>query len=59
MIDLADLARRTGRSVTDVTEIYEERAAIREFLGGYRRLEAERLGLQDTIAWCERQGRLP
>lgn len=38
---LALLAKRSGRTVEDVTELWNERAAIREFDGGKRRKEAE------------------
>lgn len=40
----------------DVSEMYEERAAIREFDGLMTREEAERLGKLDSEAWrhaCE------
>jgi len=33
----------------DERERFEERAAIREYDGGYERAEAERLALQDVI----------
>ena len=34
-------------------ELYEERAAIREFYAGYPRNEAERLARADVAAWLK------
>ena len=34
-------------SYEEIIELWEERAAIREYLGGYERKEAERLAWQD------------
>ena len=34
-------------------ELYEERAAIREFYAGYPRAEAERLARADVAAWLK------
>lgn len=45
---LALLAKRSGRTIDDVTEMWNERAAIREHLGGKRRREAEQLALDDV-----------
>lgn len=45
---LALIAKRSGRTVDDVTELWNERAAIREYLGGKSRKEAERLALDDV-----------
>lgn len=45
---LALLAKRSGRTVEDVTELWHERAAIREHDGGKRRKEAEQLALGDV-----------
>lgn len=45
---LALLAKRSGRTVEDVTELWNERAAIREYHGGKRRKEAEMLALDDV-----------
>ena len=42
------LAKRSKRTLEDVTELWHERAAIREFEGGKRRVEAERLALDDV-----------
>lgn len=45
---LALIAKRSKRPIEDVTELWHERAAIREFEGGKRRVEAERLALDDV-----------
>lgn len=45
---LALLAKRSGRSIDDVTELWNERAAIREYIAGKSRKEAERLALDDV-----------
>jgi hypothetical protein len=45
---LALLAKRSKRTLADVTELWEERAAIREYDGGKRRVDAERLALDDV-----------
>lgn len=45
---LALLAKRSGRTVDDVTELWHERAAIREYLGGKRRKEAEQVAIDDV-----------
>lgn len=45
---LALLAKRSGRTVDDVTELWNERAAIREYDGGKRRKEAEQFALDDV-----------
>lgn len=45
---LAMLAKRSGRTVDHVTELWHERAAIREYDGGKRRKEAEQLALDDV-----------
>ena len=42
------LAKRSGRSIDDVTELWNERAAIREFEGGKKRKEAERDAIDDA-----------
>jgi hypothetical protein len=47
--DLGELARLTGRSRDEVIETVAERAAIREYLGGYPREEAEKLALEDAF----------
>lgn len=45
---LALIAKRSRRTIEDVTELWNERAAIREFEGGKRRKEAEALALDDV-----------
>lgn len=45
---LALIAKRSRRAIEDVTELWHERAAIREFEGGKRRKEAEQLALDDV-----------
>ncbi len=47
---IADLVVRTGRSREEVVEVFDERAAIREYLGGYSRQEAERRAIVDVVA---------
>jgi hypothetical protein len=42
------LAKRSKRTLEDVTELWHERAAIREYDGGKRRVDAERLALDDV-----------
>ena len=44
---LESLAALHQRSPLDITEWFLERAAIREYEGGYSRAEAERLALED------------
>lgn len=46
--ELEQLARETGVSPLHVLEAFLERAAIREYDGGFSRDEAERLALADT-----------
>ena len=38
---------------TSARELYEERAAIREFDAGYSRSESERLATQEVSAWLK------
>lgn len=45
---LALLAKRSGRTVDDVTALWHERAAIREYDGAKRRRDAEQLALDDV-----------
>jgi hypothetical protein len=45
---LAGLARSANRDPADLAEIWSERAAIREYLAGTPRAEAERLALDDV-----------
>jgi hypothetical protein len=42
------IAKRSHRTIDDVTEFWNERAAIREYDGGKRRVDAERLALDDV-----------
>lgn len=42
------IAKRSKRSLEDVTELWNERAAIREYDGGKKRVDAERLALDDV-----------
>lgn len=44
-----EIAKRTGRSRDEVVEVCRERAAIREYLGGLSRAEAEKLALDDAL----------
>lgn len=46
--ELEQLARETGVSPLETLELFLERAAIREYDGGYDRAEAELLALEDT-----------
>lgn len=45
---LADIARRGGLPLSRVVEEHAERAAIREYLGGMPREEAEAAAVGDT-----------
>ena len=45
---LALLAKRSKRTIEDVTELWHERAAHREFDAGKPRAVAERLALDDV-----------
>jgi hypothetical protein len=45
---LALIAKRSGRTVEDVAELWNERAAIREIDAGKRRRDAEQLALDDV-----------
>lgn len=45
---LALLAKRSKRTLEDVTELWNERAAHREYDGGKSRREAESLALDDV-----------
>lgn len=46
--ELEQLARETGVSPLETPELFLERAAIREYDGGFSRDEAERLALGDV-----------
>lgn len=52
---VAELAKRTGRAAADVLELYEERAAIREYLGAEPRPVAEADAWRDVLALVEPQ----
>lgn len=43
----ANLRSEETYTSSQILELWEERAAIREYLGGYERKEAERLAWQD------------
>lgn len=45
---LALIAKRSKRTIEDVTELWHERAAIREYEGGRSRRDAERDALNDV-----------
>lgn len=45
---LARVAKRSGRTIEDVTELWNERAAIREYDAGMKRATAERSALDDV-----------
>ena len=47
-LTIDEIVARTGRSRDEVVEAWDERAAIREYLGGLPRDEAEQLALEDT-----------
>ncbi len=42
------LARKSKRPTEELVELWEERAAIREFDGGKRRMEAEAYAFDDV-----------
>lgn len=52
------LARRAKRPEADLLEAWEERAAMREFDGGQRRVSAEADALDDVRRQYEPQRRL-
>lgn len=45
---LALIAKNSRRPYDEVVEVWQERAAIREFLAGMPRREAERVALDDA-----------
>lgn len=53
-----EIARRTGATREEVIAVWEERAAIREYLGGQCTFEAERLAFQDAERVLTRQGEI-
>lgn len=44
-----ELAKRSGRELDDVFELWSERAAMREFAGGMARAEAEQAAFDDVV----------
>ncbi len=46
---LKALAKEIGRDISDVTECWNERAAVIEYDGGIHKDEAERLAFEDTV----------
>jgi hypothetical protein len=55
LVDPPLLSAISGDSTDDWREMYEERAAIRQYNGGYRRDVAERLAWGEVIEiWCDR-----
>lgn len=46
--EIAAIARETGRDVADMLDIWDERAAIRQYDGETDRYEAERLAVEDV-----------
>lgn len=47
-VELGRMAKAAKLSLEHVTETWSERAAVREYLGGYPRNVAESRGLADT-----------
>lgn len=45
---LAEIAKQSGRDVGELVDEWHERAAVREYLGGVTRDEAERLAVTDV-----------
>lgn len=52
------LAARTGCSADAAREVYEERAAIRQYEGGATKADAEALAWRDVLDLYDRQGDL-
>lgn len=48
LVQLTRLAKRSGRTLDDVTEMWDERAAILEYEAGLTRASAERAALDDV-----------
>ena len=44
-----ELAAETGAEVADIIEHFDERASVREYLGGVTRAESERLAWGDVL----------
>ena len=53
---IAELARETGRDVTELLDSWDERAAMREYAGEANRAESERLAVEDVRTQFVRQG---
>ena len=45
---IAQIAADAGRNVADLMDEFDERAAVREYLGHFPRAEAERLAVEDV-----------
>lgn len=52
-----DVASAVAAFDDTTREWFQERAAIREFEGGFLRAEAERLALEDTRRWLDTRDR--
>jgi hypothetical protein len=48
-LSIDEIAKRTGRPRDEVVEVARERAAIREYLGGLSRAEADQVALEDSF----------
>lgn len=55
---MAELAERIGRDVVELLDVWDERAALREYEGEIVRAEAERLAVLDVIDLFDPQRRL-
>jgi hypothetical protein len=53
--DLIRLSASLNQPLETVREMWSERAAIREYDGGYPRAEAERLATEDVLRLLEKQ----
>jgi hypothetical protein len=59
-VTMAEVARRSGRDVVDLIDIWDERAAIREYEGETDRAAAEREAAAEVVAmFAPEQPRLP
>lgn len=52
---IAEIAHAIGRDVCDLLDVWDERAAIRQYDGETNRHEAERLAVEDVRALFVRQ----
>lgn len=52
---LQDIARATKQPYADILELWQERAAIREYDGGIAREDAERLACDDVLRYYMEQ----